>query len=226
MPFPHAPSTSSPHSSDPLLDPTMLHNLSESSRTEILVQKLSLAVASNPDVDVRDASNIVDSFITRSVEDILALLSDPSLLVSEWDLEKRANMHLPFHQSSLGTPVNQDSSPAALPTDANGDAATGDPAPAPSGGGGISVPNYNTETEEYIEMLISKPESERKKKLGCKLFPLIKGMGYKDSTKLTVWILDHMGQDVRTLAYTLNDPAKLTQIIHEAQESITTARAA
>ncbi|KAJ2170476.1 hypothetical protein GGF45_005309, partial [Coemansia sp. RSA 551] len=78
--------------------------------------------------------------------------------------------------------------------------------------------------EEFIEMLVSKPESERKKKLGAKLFPLIKGMGYKESTKLTVWILDHMSHDVRTLAYMLNDPAGMRQIVTEAQTAIGGAR--
>ncbi|KAJ2767488.1 hypothetical protein IWQ57_003930, partial [Coemansia nantahalensis] len=98
---------------------------------------------------------------------------------------------------------------------------------APKESGGISVQDYNTETEEYIEMLMSQPESERRKKLGSKLFPLIKGMGYKDSTRLTVWILAHMSQDVRTLAYTLNDTAKLGQIVSEAQAAIgSDARAA
>ncbi|KAJ1656441.1 hypothetical protein GGF38_004578, partial [Coemansia sp. RSA 25] len=56
--------------------------------------------------------------------------------------------------------------------------------------------------------------------LGSKLFPLIKGMGYKESTKLTVWILDHMSHDVRTMAYTLNDSAKLRDIVQEAQQSL------
>ncbi|KAJ1953952.1 hypothetical protein GGI12_005899, partial [Dipsacomyces acuminosporus] len=85
---------------------------------------------------------------------------------------------------------------------------------------GVYLQDYDTETEEYIEMLLSKSENERKKKLGSKLFPLIKGMGYKESTKLTVWILDHMSQDVRSLAYTLNDRAKLREIVNEALRSI------
>ncbi|KAJ2295259.1 hypothetical protein IWW55_005507, partial [Coemansia sp. RSA 2706] len=82
---------------------------------------------------------------------------------------------------------------------------------------GIRTRDYDTEIEDFIEMLISKPENERKKKLGSKLFPLIKSMGYKESTKLTVWILDHMSQDVRSLAYTMNDSARLHEIVAEAQ---------
>ncbi|KAJ2691937.1 hypothetical protein H4R19_006255, partial [Coemansia spiralis] len=112
-----------------------------------------------------------------------------------------------------------DAAPPAPPVDASADTDGGSGA-APKASGGISVQDYNTDTEEYIEMLISQPESERKKKLGSKLFPLIKGMGYKDSTRLTVWILAHMSQDVRALAYTLSDPAKLRQIVNEAQEAI------
>ncbi|KAJ2769625.1 hypothetical protein IWQ57_003024, partial [Coemansia nantahalensis] len=80
VPFPRPPPASNARGSDPLLDPVMLSNLSDSSRKEILAQKLAAAVASNSEVDARDASAIVDAFVQRSLEDILALLSDPGLL--------------------------------------------------------------------------------------------------------------------------------------------------
>ncbi|KAJ2797160.1 hypothetical protein H4R21_004428 [Coemansia helicoidea] len=202
----------------------MLSNLSDTSRKEILAQKLAAAVASNSEVDARDTSAIVDAFVQRSLEDILALLSDPGLLASEWDIEQQANAHLQCNQPSVNVPAAQDPLPPAQPADAS---CSNSSTAAPKESGGISVQDYNTETEEYIEMLMSQPESERRKKLGSKLFPLIKGMGYKDSTRLTVWILAHMSQDVRTLAYTLNDTAKLGQIVSEAQAAIgSDARAA
>ncbi|KAJ2869333.1 hypothetical protein FB639_004769, partial [Coemansia asiatica] len=212
VPFPRSSSvasTSTPASSaaDALIDPAMLRNISESSRHEILAQKLISEIAANPAVDVRDASRIVDSFLRRPLEDILALLSDPRLLASEWDLEQKALMHMASYASPLlDSPVSQKLSPTAAMS------------PRPSDG--IHLHDYDTETEEFIEMLLSKTESERKTKLGSKLFPLIKGMGYRDSTKITVWILGHMSHDVRSLAYTLNDSAKLYALVEEAQEAI------
>ncbi|KAJ2620028.1 hypothetical protein H4R22_005339, partial [Coemansia sp. RSA 1290] len=174
----------------------------------------------------------------RPLEDVLALLSDPTLLASEWNLEQQALTHLQYQQqSSLRSPVSQHSSPGAYAVDIGNsvdlvtahmqDTAISSAYDDESAGSkrrdaGIRVPDYDTETEEFIELLVSKPESERKKKLGSKLFPLIKGMGYKESTKLTVWILDHMSHDVRTLAYTLNSTAKLREIVAEAQAAIGT----
>ncbi|KAJ2458285.1 hypothetical protein GGI02_006026 [Coemansia sp. RSA 2322] len=161
----------------------------------------------------------------RSLEDVLALFSDPALLASEWELEQKASIHMPFQPSSRSS-ASQASSPIAQSTSIAGNIKSSDggssnlPELCRKESTGICVQDYNTETEEYIELLLSKPENERKKKLGSRLFPLIKGMGYKDSTKLTVWILDHMGHDVRTMAYTLNDPAKLCDIVNEAQQSL------
>ncbi|KAJ2485416.1 hypothetical protein IWW37_005947 [Coemansia sp. RSA 2050] len=243
VPFPRSNSVASSHPADPLLDPVMMRNLSEASRNEILAQKLISEIASNPAVDVRDASRIVESFMKRSLEDILALLSDPGLLASEWDLEQRTGLAMPFSSSSvasasqISSPTKQSAGPSSQTgRDAMGvlssqlyktsvcdgyDGSNDDRLEARRNeSGGIRVQDYNTETEEYIELLQSKPENERKKKLGSKLFPLIKGMGYKESTKLTVWILDHMSHDVRTMAYTLNDPAKLRDIVNEAQQSL------
>ncbi|KAJ2682852.1 hypothetical protein IWW39_005814 [Coemansia spiralis] len=243
VPFPRSNSVASSHPADPLLDPVMIRNLSDTSRNEILTQKLISEIASNPAVDVRDASRIVESFMKRPLEDILALLSDPGLLASEWDLEQRAGLLMPFSSSSVAS-ASQDASPtkqAADPSSQTGRDAVGvlssqlyktsvcdgydgsnedELEVCRKESGGIRVQDYNTETEEYIELLLSKPENERKKKLGSKLFPLIKGMGYKESTKLTVWILDHMSHDVRTMAYTLNDTAKLRDIVNEAQQSL------
>ncbi|KAJ2055682.1 hypothetical protein GGI17_006556 [Coemansia sp. S146] len=243
VPFPRSNSVASSHPADPLLDPVMMRNLSDTSRTEILTQKLISEIASNPAVDVRDASRIVDSFIKRPLEDILALLSDPGLLASEWDLEQRASLLMPY-SSSTGASTSQGSSPtkqSAGPSSQTARDTMGvissqlykasvsnnygsdnedQPEARRNESGGIRVQDYNTETEEYIELLLSKPENERKKKLGSKLFPLIKGMGYKESTKLTVWILDHMSHDVRTMAYTLNDSAKLRDIVNEAQQAL------
>ncbi|KAJ2720912.1 hypothetical protein GGI07_004308 [Coemansia sp. Benny D115] len=191
----------------PFIDPVMLRNLSEMARNEILTQKLVSEIAANPAVDVRDSAHMVASFIQRPLEDILALLSDPRLLASEWDLEKKAAAHLPAGMGGTPTvpdsPVSQQSS-----------------SPRATRSEGIHLPDYDTTTEEYIEMLLSKPENERKKKLGSRLFPLIKGMGYKESTKLTVWILDHMSHDVRSLAYMLNDTTRLCEVVEEAQQSI------
>ncbi|KAJ1916752.1 hypothetical protein H4219_003622 [Mycoemilia scoparia] len=76
------------------------------------------------------------------------------------------------------------------------------------------------ETEEFIELLMSKPEVERKQKLGSKLFPLIKGLGFKDCTKLTVWILDNMFNDIHNLAYSMNDPIRLQNIAKEAEKAL------
>ncbi|KAJ2805617.1 hypothetical protein H4R20_002018 [Coemansia guatemalensis] len=225
VPFPRSSSAASTYASDPMLDPTMLRKLSEGSRNEILTQRLLSEIASNPVIDVRDSTRIVECFIKRPLEDILALLSDPGQLASEWDLEQRVNMRLAFQHASLGSPVSQSPSPsthAAEVGDAGSDADEG--ASPRRESAGIRVQDYDTETEEYIEMLISKPESERKKKLGSKLFPLIKGMGYKESTKLTVWILEHMSHDVRTLAYTLNDSGKLRLVVNEAQNAISGLR--
>ncbi|KAJ2480964.1 hypothetical protein EV174_003592 [Coemansia sp. RSA 2320] len=225
VPFPRSNSVASNHAADPLLDPAMLRNLSDASRNEILAQKLVSAIASNPAVDVRDASRVVESFMKRSLEDVLALFSDPALLASEWELEQKASIHMPFQPSSRSS-ASQASSPIAQSTSIAGNIKSSDggssnlPELCRKESTGICVQDYNTETEEYIELLLSKPENERKKKLGSRLFPLIKGMGYKDSTKLTVWILDHMGHDVRTMAYTLNDPAKLCDIVNEAQQSL------
>ncbi|PIA13050.1 hypothetical protein COEREDRAFT_78242 [Coemansia reversa NRRL 1564] len=225
MPFPRSSSAASTHASNPLLDPTMLRKLSEGSRNEILKQRLLSEISLNPAIDARDSTRIAECFIKRPLEDILALLSDPGQLASEWDLEQRVNMRLAFQHVDLGSPVSQSPSPSTHAADigetysiANGGAS------AQRESAGICVQDYDTETEEYIEMLISMPENERKKKLGSKLFPLIKGMGYKESTKLTVWILEHMSHDVRTLAYTLNDSGKLRLVVNEAQRAISGLR--
>ncbi|KAJ2823400.1 hypothetical protein GGI24_003687, partial [Coemansia furcata] len=242
VPFPRSNSVASSHPADPLLDPVMMRNLSDTSRNEILAQKLISAIASNPAIDVRDASRVVSSFIKRPFEDVLALLSDPGLLASEWDLEQRSSLLMPY-LSSTGPSTGQGSSPTRQSESASSPAVRDStmgvlsshlyktsisdnygsddhPETSINDGGGIRVQDYNTETEEYIELLLSKPDNERKKKLGSKLFPLIKGMGYKESTKLTVWILDHMSHDVRTMAYTLNDSAKLRDIVNEAQQAL------
>ncbi|KAJ2736999.1 hypothetical protein H4R23_001906 [Coemansia sp. Cherry 401B] len=247
VPFPRSSSVASSYASDSLLDPAMLRSLSEGSRNEVLTQKLVAEIASNPAIDTGETARIVDSFIVRPLEDILALLSDPGLLASEWDLEQKAALHLQYQQTSLRSPVSQNSSPgihavddgvrsrgdtidsvtahmqSALISDAYSDTSDASPRRR-EGTTGIRTRDYDTEIEEFIEMLISKPENERKKKLGSKLFPLIKSMGYKESTKLTVWILDHMSQDVRSLAYTMNDSARLHEIVAEAQTSINTSR--
>ncbi|KAJ2849333.1 hypothetical protein GGI22_005553, partial [Coemansia erecta] len=163
------------------------------------------------------------------------MLGDPALLASEWEHEQRASTHLPQYMQTLTTPVSQ----AASPTGGASDEADGGVEPAAQQQQQLApktvdecqeqalpererihLRDYDTETEEFIEMLLSKPENVRKMKLGSKLFPMIKGMGYSESTKLTVWILDHMGQDVRTLAYTLNDMARLREIVDEAQQAI------
>ncbi|KAJ2552807.1 hypothetical protein EV175_003171 [Coemansia sp. RSA 1933] len=244
VPFPRSDSVSSSQQADPLLDPAMLRNLSGGSRNEILTQKLLAAVSASPLLDVLDASRIVDSFIQRPLEDVLAMLGDPALLASEWEHEQRANLNLPQYMRTMATPVSQAASPAAngadngvelvaqqliaasVADDGNGD--NGDDAEDPTNDQpthrGLHLRDYDTETEEFIEMLQSKPENVRKMKLGSKLFPMIKGMGYGESTKLTVWILDHMGQDVRTLAYTLNDTARLREIVDEAQRAISAGR--
>ncbi|KAJ2608281.1 hypothetical protein H4S08_004512 [Coemansia sp. RSA 1365] len=225
MPFPRSSSAASTHTSNPLLDPTRLRKLSEGSRNEILRQRLLSEIVSNPAIDVQDSTRIVECFIKRPLEDILALLSDPGKLASAWDLEQRVNMRLAFQHVNLGSPVSQSSSPSTHPADIGDACSIADVgASVRRESAGIRVQDYDTEIEEYIEMLISLPENERKKKLGSKLFPLIKGMGYKESTKLTVWILEHMSHDVRTLAYTLNDSGKLRLVVNEAQRAISGLR--
>ncbi|KAJ1680106.1 hypothetical protein EV182_000668 [Spiromyces aspiralis] len=81
-------------------------------------------------------------------------------------------------------------------------------------------PGTDPEIETYIETLMSKPENERKQKLGSKLFPLIKGLGFKNSTKLTVWILDNMSDDVPSLVYSMNDSIRLQNLVKDAQRTI------
>ncbi|KAJ2220234.1 hypothetical protein EV180_005071 [Coemansia sp. RSA 518] len=247
IPFPRSSSVASSYHNVPLLDPAMLRNLSISSRNEILMQRLVSEIVSNPLIDAREATKAASNFARRPLEEILALLGDPGLMASEWELEQKAEMHLQYQQLSMRSPVSQNSSPGVHAVDissrSRGDTvesvithmqstnitdaygSTGDTgSKLQEGTGGIRMQDYDTEVEEFIEMLVSKPESERKKKLGAKLFPLIKGMGYKESTKLTVWILDHMSHDVRTLAYMLNDPAGMRQIVTEAQTAIGGAR--
>ncbi|KAJ2659777.1 hypothetical protein IWW48_003291 [Coemansia sp. RSA 1200] len=211
VPFPRSDSVSSSRQSDPLLDTEMLRRLSDASRSEIITQKLVAAAAANPAVDAPDAGRMVASFARRPLEDVVAMLGDPALLASEWEHEQRASAHLPQLMQALGVDA----------TDADADA---DQLRKERSGGGIHLRDYDTETEEFIEMLLSKPEGVRKMKLGSKLFPMVKGMGYSESTKLTVWILDHLGQDVRMLAYTLNDTARLREIVDQAQRAIGAAR--
>ncbi|KAJ1892079.1 hypothetical protein LPJ81_005620, partial [Coemansia sp. IMI 209127] len=117
VPFPRSDSVSSTQQNDPLLDPAILRNLSEGSRNEILMQKLVATVAANPAVDVQDASRIVDSFVQRPLEDVLAMLSDPALLASEWEHEQRASTHLPQYMQTLTTPVSQAASPTGGASD-------------------------------------------------------------------------------------------------------------
>ncbi|KAJ2156241.1 hypothetical protein GGF46_005318 [Coemansia sp. RSA 552] len=242
VPFPRSSSAASSYTSDPLLDAAVLHRLSEASRNEALTQKLAAAVATNPGIGTHDVARAVDSFRQRPVEDILALLSDPALLSSEWNLEQRTSQHPALYEAALamvpGLAVTPSQGPSPASEHSHGAAAESiaahiqaaaaavadssdvDEAPLPTQGGGSRGRDYDTATEEFIELLVSKPENERKKKLGSKLFPLIKSMGYRESTKLTVWILDHMIHDVRSLAYTLNDAEQLRLVVAEAQAAI------
>ncbi|ORX67601.1 hypothetical protein DL89DRAFT_324352 [Linderina pennispora] len=219
---------------DPLLDPIMLRNLTENARNEILTQKLISEVASNPAVDVRDSARVVESLLRRPVEEVVALIRDPERLATEWEVEQ----HTVARKEQLK--LTADKEPAATITSQMQRVVLAEyPAPKPSppvtapapvqperqgASTGLHLQDYSTEVEEYIEMLLSKPDQERKKKLGSKLFPLIKGMGYKDSTKLTVWILEHMSQDVRALSYTMNDPVRLRDVVDEAKRSIDASR--
>lgn len=222
VPFPRSDSVSSTHSppltaaaTDPLLDPNTLRNLSESSRGEILVQKLMSEISSNTDTnaDSDDVASIAQSLAKRPLEDILAMLSDPKLLASEWGIEKSSSYQT--HTDGGDKDISQRLKPATV--SGNYDTTTN---PAKCNSGGIQVKDYSTETEDLIESLMLLSENERKKKLGSKLFPLIKGLGYKESTKLTVWILTNMSHDVRSLAYALNDQNKLGEMIREAQRAL------
>ncbi|KAJ2739077.1 hypothetical protein GGI20_006169, partial [Coemansia sp. BCRC 34301] len=120
VPFPRPNSVANAHSIDPLLDPTMLRSLSDTSRNEILMQKLVSEIASNPAVDVRDANRAAESFVKRPLEDVLALLSDSGLLASEWDLEKKASTHMPSTRISTS---QEGSSPTKPPTGPSGSTA-------------------------------------------------------------------------------------------------------
>ncbi|KAJ1963843.1 hypothetical protein IWQ62_003098, partial [Dispira parvispora] len=73
--------------------------------------------------------------------------------------------------------------------------------------------------EEFIKSLLEKSGNERKQKLGSKLFPLIKRLGVRDSTKVTVWLLDNK-EDVRYLAYCIKDTVSLRQCVEEAQAAL------
>ncbi|KAJ2631377.1 hypothetical protein GGF44_003957, partial [Coemansia sp. RSA 1694] len=170
VPFPRSNSVASAHPVDPLLDPAMLRSLSDASRNEILAQKLLSEIASNPAVDVRDASRAAESFAKRPLEDVLALLSDQGLLASEWDLEQRASAHM-LHSSSTGALASHGSSPTKPSTGLSGStisdamgqlssqlyttSVSGDygessedqPEPRRAENVGIRVQDYNTETE-------------------------------------------------------------------------------
>ncbi|ORY03117.1 RNA-binding domain-containing protein [Basidiobolus meristosporus CBS 931.73] len=64
------------------------------------------------------------------------------------------------------------------------------------------------ENEKFVSELNGKPESERKQKLGSKLFPVVKSLGIPEPSKVTVRLLDSLA--TRELVYLLNEPAQLS----------------
>ncbi|KAJ1653082.1 hypothetical protein IWQ61_006725 [Dispira simplex] len=80
----------------------------------------------------------------------------------------------------------------------------------------VSLTDEDPVIEAFIKTLLEKSGNERKQKLGSKLFPMIKGLGVRDSTKVTVWLLDNK-EDVRYLAYCIKDTVRLRQCVEEAQ---------
>ncbi|ORY06944.1 RNA-binding domain-containing protein [Basidiobolus meristosporus CBS 931.73] len=64
------------------------------------------------------------------------------------------------------------------------------------------------ESERLVSELATKPEAERKQKLGSKLFPVVKSLGIPEPSKVTVRLLDSV--DTRELVYLLSEPTKLS----------------
>ncbi|KAJ1926675.1 hypothetical protein IWQ60_003590 [Tieghemiomyces parasiticus] len=83
----------------------------------------------------------------------------------------------------------------------------------------VGTETQDLEIEALITQLFEKSGNERKQKLGSKLFPLVKGLGVKEATKVTVWLLDNK-TDVRFLAYALKDPIRLQQCVTEAHAAL------
>ncbi|KAK9722005.1 hypothetical protein K7432_003010 [Basidiobolus ranarum] len=68
------------------------------------------------------------------------------------------------------------------------------------------------ENEAFLSELSGKAESERKQKLGSKLFPIVKSLGIPEPSKVTVRLLDSV--ETRELIYLLNEPNKLNSKIN------------
>ncbi|OMH85919.1 Polyadenylate-binding protein, cytoplasmic and nuclear [Zancudomyces culisetae] len=78
-----------------------------------------------------------------------------------------------------------------------------------------SLGSYNIDAEKYIDTLSSLSPSDKKQKLGAKLFPLVKGLGFSSPTRLTVYILDlYLGD-----AFAASNPSGLKRLVYSIYNS-------
>jgi hypothetical protein len=71
----------------------------------------------------------------------------------------------------------------------------------PEGSAANPNPNVIAETDRFVDSLLDKPEHEQKQKLGERLFKVVKSFGFKNSPKITIYLLDH--EELRPLGTSL-----------------------
>ncbi|PVZ99420.1 hypothetical protein BB558_004566 [Smittium angustum] len=205
-----------------IFDLSIIHGLSKLARTELLAQKLVIEINKNPLLDKTFASEIITYLLSGPLETVIELINSSDVLSEEWRIAQGR-----FSLNSLDPLTLQivcDCWDRNKEIEQHSRIST--PSKAGEKGGNFTKSiqtvdsDRDPETEKYIEMLLSKPESERKQKLGSRLFPLVKGLGFSNPTKLTVWILENMIGDLRKIAYALNDSIVLQGIVKGAAEKM------
>ncbi|OLY78518.1 putative RNA-binding protein RbpE [Smittium mucronatum] len=168
--------TKSNYRKDPIFDLETLNSLSLSSRSELLAQKLVSEADLISKISKPLSAAIITFLVSQQTEFVIDLLDDPEYLADQWGLVSRNNPNGKLDPTVLnivteilskkyGGDVQKqnytDTSKAfvkdELPTQTPENPKSTDP-----------------ETESYITQLNGLTEVELKKKLGARLFPLIK----------------------------------------------------
>ncbi|PVU92360.1 hypothetical protein BB561_003874 [Smittium simulii] len=214
-------STSTPGS---IFDPSVLSNLSKPSYVEILSKKIISEAIDNPVLDKSFAPEIITYLVSLPIDRVLNIINNYDVLNYEWNsAQGKFNLNDldPQTLNIVCSSWAKSNTIESLSFNSNSNNQTSpifaDSTVSPDAKKNLNnLKGYDEESEEYINLLLSKPESERKQKLGARLFPLIKGLGFQNPTKLTVWILENMLNDLKYLVYAMNDSIQLQQILKEA----------
>ncbi|OMJ23758.1 29 kDa ribonucleoprotein, chloroplastic [Smittium culicis] len=157
-----------------------LNSLSVRSRAEILAQKLISKASTESSLEVPLSIDIVAFLVSQETEFVIDIIKDSKVLKSQYELAKRNYKGGKLNQEILGVvreiigknqdQVNSRSSSSNTSSSIYSSVELEKQKPE----------NVDEESENFIKQLTEMPEAERKRKLGSRLFPLIKDNGDRD----------------------------------------------